>query len=145
MSLRLRTMPKFPFPCLRYRTVFGSRRVAVASTILFNSKLYKKFKNRKACFTLIVPPFVRAFLPQVTERRDREADHRQFHTESQNVRQPYDVRTIISRHMQGCPKMVMQNLQDCRKTKRYVVRFPLCSRAIFRCSRTFRSILAAAL
>ena len=40
-------------------------------------------------------PFVRAFKPRVTERRDREADRRQFHTESQKVRQPYDVRTIM--------------------------------------------------
>ena len=43
------------------------------------------------------------------------------------IRQPYDVRTISSRHTQGCRKTVMQNLQDCRKTKRYVVRFPHCS------------------
>ena len=41
-------MPKFPFlyglrtEAVRYRTVFGRRRVAVASTILFNSELYKK-------------------------------------------------------------------------------------------------------
>ena len=46
-------MPKFPFPCglhleaVRYRMVFGRRRVTVASTILFNSELYKKIKNRK--------------------------------------------------------------------------------------------------
>ena len=33
-----------------------------------------------------------------------------------NVRQPYDVRTIISRQMKGCRKTVMQKLQDCRKT-----------------------------
>ena len=85
----------------------------------------------KACFTLIVRPIVRALLPQVTERRDREADRRQFYTESQDVRQPYDVRTIISRHMQGCRKTVMQNLQDCRKKKkRYGVRFLHCSRAV---------------
>ena len=29
---------------VRYRTFFGRRRVVVASTILFNSELYKKFK-----------------------------------------------------------------------------------------------------
>ena len=43
-------MPKFPFSydlrmeIVRYRTFFGRRRVVVASTILFNSELYKKFK-----------------------------------------------------------------------------------------------------
>ena len=43
-------MPKFPFPCglrteaVRYRTDFGHHRVAVASTILFNSELYKRLK-----------------------------------------------------------------------------------------------------
>ena len=36
----------------------------------------------KACFTLIVRPFGRAFLSWVTERRGRETDRRQFHTES---------------------------------------------------------------
>ena len=36
----------------------------------------------KACFTLIVLPFGRAFLSWVTERRGREADRRQFHSES---------------------------------------------------------------
>ena len=36
----------------------------------------------KACFTLIVRPVGRAFLLWVTERRGREADRRQFHTES---------------------------------------------------------------
>ena len=40
-----RTMPKFPFSC-DLRTVFGRRRVVVASTILFNSELYTK-KNRR--------------------------------------------------------------------------------------------------
>ena len=29
---------------VRYRTFFGRRRVVVASTILYNSELYKKFK-----------------------------------------------------------------------------------------------------
>ena len=43
-------MPKFPFSCdlrteiVRYCTVFVRRRVVVASTILFNSELYKKIK-----------------------------------------------------------------------------------------------------
>ena len=36
----------------------------------------------KACFTLIVRPFDRALLSWETERRDREAERRQFHTES---------------------------------------------------------------
>ena len=36
----------------------------------------------KACFTLNVRPFVRAFLAWVTERRGRETDRRQFYTES---------------------------------------------------------------
>ena len=36
---------------------------------------------------------MRAFLPRVTERRDRGADRRQFYTESQNVGQPYDYLT----------------------------------------------------
>ena len=63
----------------------------------------------------------------MTERRDRKSNRIQFQTESQNVRQPYDV---SSRHMQGCRKTVMQNLQDCRKTKRYVVQFQHCSRAV---------------
>ena len=72
----------------------------------------------KACFTFILQPFVHAFLAGVTERRDREADRRQFHTESQNVRQLYDVRTIISLHIQRSRKTFMQNLQDFRKTKR---------------------------
>ena len=63
----------------------------------------------KACFKLIVRPIGCAFLSWETECRDREADRRQFHTESQNVRQPYDVSTIISRHMQGSRKTVMQN------------------------------------
>ena len=36
----------------------------------------------KACFTLIVRPFGRAFLSWVTERRGRETDRRQFHTKS---------------------------------------------------------------
>ena len=40
--------------------------------------------------------------------------------------------------MKGCRKTVMQKLQDCRKTKAYVVRVPHCSRA-------FCSILATAL
>ena len=48
---------------------------------------------------------------------------------TQNVRQPYDVRTLTSRHMQGCRKMVMQNLKDCRKTMRYFVQFLHRSRA----------------
>ena len=64
------------------------------------------------------------------ELRDREADGRQFHTESQNVGQSSNVRMIISCHLQGCRKTLMQNLQDCRKTKRYVVQFPHCSRAV---------------
>ena len=81
----------------------------------------------KACFTLIVLPFGRAFLSWMTECRGRETDRRQFHTE--NVRQPYDVSTIISRQIKGCRKTVMQKLQDCPKTKRYVVRVPHCSRA----------------
>ena len=71
-------------------------------------------------------PFVCAILPRATEHRDHEADHRQFHTESQDLRQPYNVRTIISRHMQDSH----ENLQDCRKTKRYIVQFPHCSRAV---------------
>ena len=74
-------------------------------------------------------PFFRAILPR-GERRDRKADHIQFHTESQDIRQPYVVRTISSCHMQGCCKTVMQNLQDCRMTKRYIIRFPHCSRAV---------------
>ena len=40
--------------------------------------------------------------------------------------------------MKACRKTVMQKLQDCRKTKRYVVRVPTCTRA-------FRGILTAAL
>ena len=40
--------------------------------------------------------------------------------------------------MKGCRKTVMQKLQDCRRTKQYVVRVPHCSRA-------FRGILATAL
>ena len=40
--------------------------------------------------------------------------------------------------MKGCRKTVMQKVQDCRKTKRYVVRVPHCSRA-------FRGIYATAL
>ena len=36
----------------------------------------------KACFTLIVQPFGRAFLSWVTERRGLETDLRQFHIES---------------------------------------------------------------
>ena len=75
-------------------------------------------------------PFFRANLPRVTERIDRKSDRLQFHTESQNVRQPYNVLTISSRHMQGRRKTVMQNLQDCHKTKKYVVPFPLCNRAV---------------
>ena len=70
------------------------------------------------------------FLPRVTERRDRKSDRIQFLTESQYVRQPYDVRTISSRHMQGCRRTVMQNLQKCRKTNRYVVRSPYDVRMI---------------
>ena len=49
---------------------------------------------------------------------------------AQNVRQPYVVRTISSRHTQCCRKMVMQNLQDFRKTKQCVVQFPHCSLAV---------------
>ena len=56
----------------------------------------------KACFTLIVRLFVHTFLPRATERRDNKLDCIQFHTESQNVRQPYVIRTISSRRMQGC-------------------------------------------
>ena len=43
-----RKMPKFPFSrnlrteIVRYYTVLGRHRVVVASTILFNSELYKK-------------------------------------------------------------------------------------------------------
>ena len=40
--------------------------------------------------------------------------------------------------MKGCRKTVMQKLQDCRKTKRIVVRVPHCGRA-------FSGILATAL
>ena len=40
--------------------------------------------------------------------------------------------------MKGCRKTIMQKLQDCRKTKRYVLRVPHCSRA-------FCGILATAL
>ena len=48
-------------------------------------ELYKaqiKQRIHKACFTLIVRPFGRAFLSWVKERRGREADRRQYHTES---------------------------------------------------------------
>ena len=51
----------------------------------------------KACFTVIVRPFVRAILPRPKERRDREAECRYFHTESQNVRQPYNYFTSHTR------------------------------------------------
>ena len=36
-----------PTGAVRYCTFFGRLRVVVASTILFNSELYKKIKNRK--------------------------------------------------------------------------------------------------
>ena len=36
-----------PYVIVRYRTVFGCRRVAVTSTSLINSELYKKIKNCK--------------------------------------------------------------------------------------------------
>ena len=39
-------------------------------------------ETAKACFTLIIQPFGRAFLSWVTERRGCETDRRQFHTQS---------------------------------------------------------------
>ena len=108
----------------------------IYSEVISNTAMSSKFINTLymghsfSLFTLIVRPFFRVFLPRVTERRDHKSDHIQFHTESQNESQSYDIRTISSCHMQGCRKTVMQNLQDCRKTKRYVVRFPHCSRAV---------------
>ena len=59
------------------------------------------------------------------------------HRITQNVRQPYDVRTITSLRCSydylityaRLPQDGHANLQDCRKTMRYVVQFPHSSRA----------------
>ena len=91
-----------------------------------NCKTVARLFQRNCKTFLRLANLVRAFWPGATESRDRRSDRIQFHTESQTVSQPYDARTISSCHMQGCRKTVMQNLQDCRKTKRYVAVWSLC-------------------
>ena len=59
--------------------MFTAVKIAVCCMGMFSKWLPSE---AKACFTLIVRPFGRAFLSWVTERRCRETDRRQFHTES---------------------------------------------------------------
>ena len=54
----------------------------IGNTLSYLHQHLNMFLILKACFTLIVRPFGRVFLSWVTERRGRETDRRQFHTES---------------------------------------------------------------
>ena len=61
---------------------------------------------------------------------------------TQNVRQQYDVRTIISRSHARLPHDGRANLQDCCKTERDVLQYPQCSHcAIFSCSGTCNKVM----
>ena len=88
------------------------------------------FTTLKACFTLILRPFVCAILSRATELETVRQIADSFASNHTERNAAVSVCTIISRHMQGYHKMVKQNLQDCRKTKRYVVRLPHCSSAV---------------
>ena len=84
-SLFINLIPTLGFPPLHY--MLGAnlgftfvRRGLCDATIMQMSP--SMTDQPQACFTLIVRPFGRAFLSWVTERRGRETDRRQFHTES---------------------------------------------------------------
>ena len=100
----------------------------------------------KACFTLILRPFVRAFLPLSTERKVRShtISHR-IKERKTAVRCSYDYLTSHARLPQDGHAKVTRLSQD-KTIRRTVPALQPCGySAIFIYSRTFRSILVAAL
>ena len=103
----------------------------------------------KACFTFILRPFVRANLLWATEHRDREADCRQFRTESHRTEGSC---TMLYNYLPSHGRLPKDGhaefarlLQD-KAISRTVPTLQLCDHcAIFSCSCTFCSIFAVAL
>ena len=118
---------------------------------IFIAILYINLLTSKACFILIVQSFVCAILQQTTEFRDREITDKFAHNprrSTQNVRQQYNVRTVISCSHARLLQDGHENLQDYQDKERHCIVptvQPCRHCAILSGSCTFRSILAVAL